>query len=205
MCHPLHLSLITIYACHSREVTSRSSNPVLRPDNPKDNPDFISGLAILQAAFERSIFGDKSPVYLPRLFPAACFLFEIHFAGQRCIRVAWMPQQVSRKRVPRWSSCPALHRRRFLRHWVVHCLGAGLRHALRHDAPTFSQRRVSASAPVISTASVRDTSCCHRYPVILFAVFLSSAYVVTLRDYPPDDPDRPQMVRIEPMFLSFFP
>jgi hypothetical protein len=32
------------------------------------------------------------------------------------------------------------------------------------------------------------------HPVILFAVFLSSAYVVTLRDYPPDDPDCPQMV-----------
>jgi hypothetical protein len=51
---------------------------------------------------------------------------------------------------------------------------------------------------------MRYTSCCRRYPVILFAVFLSSAYVVTLRDYPPDDPDRPQMVRIELVFLSFF-
>ena len=50
---------------------------------------------------------------------------------------------------------------------------------------------MSASTLVISTASARHTSCCHRYPVILFAVFLSSAYVVTLRDYPPDDPDRP--------------
>ena len=64
---------------------------------------------------------------------------------------------------------------------------------------------MSASTPVISTALVCYTSCCHRYPVILFAVFLSSAYVVTLRDYPPDDPDRPQMVRIEPISLSFFP
>ena len=62
---------------------------------------------------------------------------------------------------------------------------------------------MSASAPVISTASARYTSCCHRYPVILFAVFLSSAYVVTLRDYP-HDPDRPQMVTIELLFLSFF-
>ena len=63
---------------------------------------------------------------------------------------------------------------------------------------------MSASTLVIGTASVRYTFCCHRYPVILFAVFLSSAYVVTLRDYPPDDPDRPQMVRIELLFLSFF-
>ncbi len=64
---------------------------------------------------------------------------------------------------------------------------------------------MSASTPVITTALVRYTSCCRRYPVILFAVFLSSAYVVTLRDYPPDDPDRLQMVRIEPISLSFFP
>ena len=148
---PLHLSLFIIYACHSREVKSRSSNPVLRPDNPKDNPDFMSGLAVLQAVFERSIFGAKSPVYLPRLFLAACFLFETHLTGQRCIRVAWMPQPVSRERVPRWSSCPALHRRRFLRHRVVHCPGAGLRRALRHDAPTYGQRRVSAAAPVFTT------------------------------------------------------
>lgn len=53
---------------------------------------------------------------------------------------------------------------------------------------------MSASTTVLSTAPVLYTSCCHRYAVILFAVFLSSAYVVTLRDYPPDDPDRPQMV-----------
>ena len=65
MRRPLHLSLIIRHACYSREVKSRSSNPVLRPDNPKDNPDFMSGLAVLQAAFERSIFGAKSPVYLP--------------------------------------------------------------------------------------------------------------------------------------------
>ena len=64
---------------------------------------------------------------------------------------------------------------------------------------------MSASTLVISTASVRYISCCHMYPVILFAVFLSSAYVVTLRDYPPDDPDRPQMVTIELVFLSFCP
>ena len=88
MRRPLHLSLIIRHACYSREVKSRSSNPVLRPDNPKDNPDFMSGLAVLQAAFERSIFGAKSPVYL---FLAACFLFETHLTGQRCIRVAWMP------------------------------------------------------------------------------------------------------------------
>ena len=63
---------------------------------------------------------------------------------------------------------------------------------------------MSASTTVFITAPVCYTSFCHRYPVILFAVFLSSAYVVTLRDYPPDDPDRPQMVRIELLFLSFF-
>jgi hypothetical protein len=107
--------------------------------------------------------------------------------------------------VPRWSSCLTLHRRWFFRHRVIHCSGAGLRHALRHDAPTLSQRRVSASTPVINTASFCYTSCCRRYPVILFAVFLSSAYVVTMRDYPPDDPDRPQMVKIEQMFLFLFP
>ena len=60
----------------TREVNSRSSNPVLRPDNPKDNPDFMSGLAVLQAAFERSIFGAKSPVYLPAsAFPCGVFSF----------------------------------------------------------------------------------------------------------------------------------
>ena len=143
-----------IHALDSREFNSRSSNPVLRPDNPKDNPDFMSGLAALQAAFEENIFGPKSPVHPPRIFPATCSLFVMQLAGQRCVFLARMPEPVSRERVPRWSSCPALHRRRFLRHRVLHCTGAGLRHTLRHDAPAHVQRRVSVSTPVFSTCFI---------------------------------------------------
>jgi hypothetical protein len=49
-----------------------------------------------------------------------------------------------------------------------------------------------------------EPPCFHSYPVILYAVFMSSAYVVTLRDYPPDDPDRPQMVRRHQQFFVSF-
>jgi serine/threonine protein kinase len=64
----------TVNVLDSREVNSRSSNPVLRPDNPTDNPDFMTGLAALQAAFERSVFGPKSPVYPPHLFRLCFFM-----------------------------------------------------------------------------------------------------------------------------------
>jgi serine/threonine protein kinase len=57
----LRLSLIS-HVHIRREVRSRANNPILRPENPKDNPDFTSGLAVLQSAFEPSIFGSKPPV-----------------------------------------------------------------------------------------------------------------------------------------------
>jgi hypothetical protein len=56
----------------------------------------MSGLAVLQAAFERSIFGAKSPVYLPATF-RAFFMWRVFFL--RCTLQANV--------VFAWHGCPS--------------------------------------------------------------------------------------------------
>ena len=80
------------------------------------------------------------------------------------------------------------HRRRLLRRWVLLCAGVGVRYTLRYDAGALFTRVTTARALRFNQAP----SASGEYPVILFAVSVASAYVVTpSRDYPDDDPSQP--------------
>jgi hypothetical protein len=168
---------------------------VLRPDNPKDNPDFMASLAVLQAAFEHSIFGAKSAVQLPLL-------------AQR--RFCSLLRNSQANVVFAWHGCPSQFVENVCRDgpralrftdggffatgsYTALELDYATRYAMMHP-PSDSGEYASRPTHVCGLHQCTEYLCCYRYPVILFAVFLSSAYVVTLRDYPPDDPDRPQTV-----------
>ena len=134
--------------------TAAQATPFCDPTTPQTALISCPAWLPCRPPLKKTFSGPKLQCTLRASSPATLSFPVMQLAGQRCVLLARMPGPVSRERVPRRSSCPALHRRRLLRHRVLHCPGAGLRRTLRHDAPTHGQRRVSASTPVFTTCFI---------------------------------------------------
>jgi serine/threonine protein kinase len=152
----------------NREISSRSSNPMLRPANPTDAA-FTAGLDKLKSAFERTCLGASPPC-------------NIVFA---------------------WHGTPAQYVEavcrdgpRAFRTTDGGFFGNGSYFALELEYAT-RYAKMQVREPVMSQPRVplclnQAPSPSGEYPVILFAVSVASAYVVTpSRDYPADDPSQP--------------
>ncbi len=155
-----------------REASSRSSNPMLRPPNPTD-PASVAGLNKLQSLFERTSLGASPPC-------------NIVFA---------------------WHGTPAQYVEavcrdgpRAFRTTDGGFFGAGsyfaveLEYATRYAMMQVLARvMLTAAAARLCLISKQAPSASGEYPVILFAVSVASAYVVTPgKDYPADDPSQPR-------------
>jgi hypothetical protein len=155
-----------------REAGSRSSNPMLRPANPSDAAS-AAGLSKLKSLFERTCLGASPPC-------------NIVFA---------------------WHGTPAQYVEavcrdgpRAFRTTDGGFFGAGSYFAAELEYATryaLMQVRARVMSATVSCPHVLDQapSASGEYPVILFAVSVACAYVVTpgSRDYPADDPNHPEL------------
>ena len=153
-----------------REASSRSSNPMLRPPNPP-GAAYAAGLNKLKSMFERSSLGASPPC-------------NIVFA---------------------WHGTPAQYVEavcrdgpRAFRTTDGGFFGAGSYFAVELQYATrYAMMQVRTSWAQHNPACLimkQAPSASGEYPVILFAVSVASAYVVTPgSDYPADDPDHPEL------------
>ena len=154
-----------------RETNSRSSNPMLRPANPT-HAAFTAGLGKLKSMFERTCLGPSPPCNI----------------------------------VLAWHGTPAQHVEavcrdgpRAFRTTDGGFFGAGSYFAMELEYATrYAMMQVLHTAlpmPMLKRSiltPVQAPSASGEYPVILFAVSVASAYVVTPgKDYPADDPNQP--------------
>jgi hypothetical protein len=153
----------------NREISSRIKNPFLNPTNTIDAA-FVAGVNKLKGAFERTCLGPSSPcniVFVWHGTPAQ-YVEAVCRDGPRALRTT-----------------------------DGGFFGAGSYFALELEYATryamMKVRQPVTQSTRFPLRSIQDPSASGEYPVILFAVSVASAYVVTpTRDYPADDPSQPE-------------
>ena len=156
-----------------REASSRSSNHMLRPANPADAA-FAAGLHKLKSLFERTCLGPSPPcnIVLAWHGTPAQYVQAVCRDGPRAFRTT-----------------------------DGGFFGAGSYFAMELEYATrYAMMQVLHAAPPMPVFNrsiltpVQAPSASGEYPVILFAVSVASAYVVTPgTDYPADNPDHPEL------------